>query len=262
MDKRLPRRGELVVATVKEIVNYGAYLALDDYGIDGFLPISEASSRWIRKLDDIIKVGQKVVAKVIRIDRYTSTVDLSLKEVAAGERDRILRNWKRNRRGKRLLEELSKHLGITYDEVINKFGELIEEAPTIYDLIIDIVTSPEILEDTMFTEEERGKVLQFLSRRIHPKKYIYEMIISASYIGKGGVSRIREAFEAIDDHTKKIDGLKIKIAHIAAPRYSLKLESHRSDVIKKAKQIIDEVISKLDKKIDIKIMEEKSRVEV
>jgi translation initiation factor 2 subunit 1 len=262
MDKKLPRRGEFVVATVKEIVNYGAYLHLDDYGIDGFLPISEASSRWIRKLEDVIKVGQKVVAKVTRLDRYTNSVDLSLKEVAAGERDRILRNWKRNRRGKRLLEELSKHMDMSYTEILNKFGDIIKEAVTIYDAIIDVVTNPELIDDTYFTEDEKKVVLEFLGKRIHPKKYIYEVIINASYIGRDGVSHIKKAFEKIERNIEKVGDVEIKIMHIAAPRYNLRLESHKSDAIKKAKQLMAKVLEKASKDLDIKVLEEKSRVEI
>jgi len=46
-----PEIGELVVATVNEIRDYGVYVMLDEYGKEGFLHIS-----YIR---DLLKLGEE-----------------------------------------------------------------------------------------------------------------------------------------------------------------------------------------------------------
>ena len=45
-----PDEGELVVCTVTEVKQNGAYVALDEYaGINGFIFIGEVASGWIKK---------------------------------------------------------------------------------------------------------------------------------------------------------------------------------------------------------------------
>ena len=45
LEEAVPEIGELVVASVTRITNYGAYMKLEDYPFDGFLHISQVSSR-------------------------------------------------------------------------------------------------------------------------------------------------------------------------------------------------------------------------
>ena len=63
-----PEVGDLVVATVRRIVDYGAYVHLDEYGKEGLLHISEISSSWVRNIRDHVREGQKVVLKVLRVN--------------------------------------------------------------------------------------------------------------------------------------------------------------------------------------------------
>jgi len=67
--REFPEEGEFVIATVKSIHNYGAFLSLDEYsGKDGFMHISEVAPTFVRNIRDYLKEGQKIVAKVIRVD--------------------------------------------------------------------------------------------------------------------------------------------------------------------------------------------------
>jgi len=50
-----PEAGELVVATVERIADYGAYVMLDEYGREGLLHISEISSTWVKNIRDFIR---------------------------------------------------------------------------------------------------------------------------------------------------------------------------------------------------------------
>jgi translation initiation factor 2 subunit alpha (aeIF-2a) len=88
---QLPKEGEILVATVKQVFDYGSYVTLDEYGgIQAFLPWSEISTRWVKNIRDVVKEGRKVIVKVIRVDRKKGTVDVSLKKVTmmTGRRER------------------------------------------------------------------------------------------------------------------------------------------------------------------------------
>ncbi|MCK4434705.1 S1 RNA-binding domain-containing protein, partial [Candidatus Bathyarchaeota archaeon] len=63
-----PEIGDLVMATVGDVKDYGAYVKLDEYDQMGLLHISEISSSWVRNIRNFVREGQKVVLKVLRVD--------------------------------------------------------------------------------------------------------------------------------------------------------------------------------------------------
>jgi len=56
-----PEPGDLVIATVKTVMDYGAYATLDEHNDKrGFLHISEISSARIRNVRDFVRENQKL----------------------------------------------------------------------------------------------------------------------------------------------------------------------------------------------------------
>lgn len=72
--------GQRVEGEVVRVTDFGAFVDLG--GIDGLLPISEFSWQRINNPQDVLKVGQKVELKVLKIDRETNRISLSLKRMA------------------------------------------------------------------------------------------------------------------------------------------------------------------------------------
>ena len=65
-----PSEGELVVALVREVKQNGAYVDLEEYeGIEGFIFIGEIASGWVKNIRSIVREGQRVVAKVIKVKK-------------------------------------------------------------------------------------------------------------------------------------------------------------------------------------------------
>jgi translation initiation factor 2 subunit 1 len=63
-----PEAGDLVIATIETVTDYGAYAKLDEYDKKGLLHVSEIASSWIRNIRDYVREGQKLVLKVLRVD--------------------------------------------------------------------------------------------------------------------------------------------------------------------------------------------------
>jgi ribosomal protein S1 len=71
--------GQVVKGEVVRITDFGAFVDLG--GIDGLLPLSQLSWRWIDHPTDILKVGDKFDVEVIAVDHEKQRVSLSLKNL-------------------------------------------------------------------------------------------------------------------------------------------------------------------------------------
>ena len=77
-----PEPGSLVVCTVTQVVDFGAFVSIDEYaGKQGLIHISEVASGWIKYIRDHVREGQKIVCKVLNVDTSRLHIDLSLKVV-------------------------------------------------------------------------------------------------------------------------------------------------------------------------------------
>jgi len=71
--------GQRVEGTVSRIAAFGAFI--DIGGVDGLIHISELSWGRIRKVEEVLKEGDKVVVTVIGIDKEKGKISLSLKDI-------------------------------------------------------------------------------------------------------------------------------------------------------------------------------------
>ncbi|MEO6847341.1 MAG: 30S ribosomal protein S1 [Chthoniobacterales bacterium] len=70
--------GDLVKGTVTKIASFGAFIQLAEE-IDGLVHISQISEDHVEKVKDILKVGQEVEARVIKVDKLERRIGLSIK---------------------------------------------------------------------------------------------------------------------------------------------------------------------------------------
>jgi 4-hydroxy-3-methylbut-2-enyl diphosphate reductase len=73
--------GQVREGTVKSITDFGAFIDLG--GVDGLLHISEMSYGRIKHPSQVLKDGEKIQVKVLRLDREKEKVSLGLKQVLA-----------------------------------------------------------------------------------------------------------------------------------------------------------------------------------
>ncbi len=76
--------GDLVQGTVSKLTNFGAFIQLKDE-IDGLVHISQISEDRVDKVKDVLKVGQEVEARVIKVDKAERRIGLSIKAAHYGE---------------------------------------------------------------------------------------------------------------------------------------------------------------------------------
>ncbi len=78
--------GDLVTGKVTKLASFGAFVQLQD-DIDGLVHISQISEDHIAKVKDVLKVGDDVEARVIKIDPGERRIGLSIKAAGYSEED-------------------------------------------------------------------------------------------------------------------------------------------------------------------------------
>ncbi len=72
------RIGDVVPGVISKLTTFGAFVELKD-GIDGLVHISQIQEERVDKVKDVLKPGQEVQARVIKIDREQRRIGLSIK---------------------------------------------------------------------------------------------------------------------------------------------------------------------------------------
>ncbi len=76
--EKLYRVGDLVQGKVTKLASFGAFVGLQ-HEIDGLVHISQISEERVEKIKNVLKVGQDVSARVVKIDRGERRIGLSIK---------------------------------------------------------------------------------------------------------------------------------------------------------------------------------------
>ncbi len=71
--------GQVVEGEVVRITDFGAFI--DIGGMDGLLPLSQMSWRWVDHPSDVLKIADKIKVEIIGIDQDKQRVSLSLKNL-------------------------------------------------------------------------------------------------------------------------------------------------------------------------------------
>ncbi len=236
--KELPDVGELVVATVKEVYDYGAYLTLDEYGgLEAYLPWSEVASRWVRSIHDVVKPGQKIVVKVIRVNKRRKQVDVSLKRVYENERRRKMMEWKRAQKAEKILEIAAQRLGKSLEEAYREAGWPLEEA---YGELMAAfeeaaMRGEEVLRKAGVPEEWIKPLMEEIRRHVEIKRVRISGILMARSFAGDGVERVRETLlEVKNTILGESSDLSVKLYTVGAPRYRIDIESYDYKTIEKA----------------------------
>jgi len=75
---QLYKVGDLVTGKVTKLASFGAFVGLQ-HDIDGLVHISQVSEERVDKIKNVLKVGQEVTARVIKIDKAERRIGLSIK---------------------------------------------------------------------------------------------------------------------------------------------------------------------------------------
>ena len=247
--KEYPEEGEFVVGTVINVQNYGAFVSLDEYpNKEGFIHIAEVASGWVKRIRNHIKEKQKVVCKVLHVDKSKGHIDLSLKRVNEHQKREKIKEWKNSQKAEKLMEMLADRLGKTVEECHDEFGDkLVEKFGSLYAAFEETAYDPEILIQENFNGEWI-KEFQILAQ----ENITISFVEITGYIDitsplPDGVKHIKQSL--LKGEESEYDDVEIEIHYIGGGEYSL---SVKAPDYKIAEEEMKKAVSRIEEEIDNK----------
>jgi len=243
-----PESGDLVIATVQEVTDYGAYVKLDEYEKRGLLHVSEISSSWIRNIRDFVREGQKIVVKVLRVEPEKGHIDVSLRRVTKRERIEKIMSWKKERKAEALMREVAEKVGLPMEEVHEKAVVPIEKEFGLYEGFEKAVREgEEVLTKIGVLADIAKAMIEVGTERIHVPMVKVKGIVEVRCNKPNGAQIIKDAFlEA--KKAEKARGAKIRFYVVAAPRYSIEVMAenykHAEETLQKIAENVTSNVTK------------------
>jgi len=235
-----PEIGDLVIATVESVTDYGAYVKLDEYGKTGLLHISEISSSWIRNIRDFVREGQKVVLKVLRVDKEKGHIDLSLRRVTKREKIEKIMAWKRERKAEALLRSVSEKTGLPLGEVYEKAGAPMEKEYGLYEGFEKVVKEGvKVLTAVGVPEDLTTAIAEVAKERIRAPMVNVKGIVELRCMKPNGVKIIEESFFNAKK-TEKSRDMKLRFYVVATPKYCIEVQAENYKYAEAALQRVAE----------------------
>jgi len=219
-----PEPGDLVLASVQKITDYGAYALLDEYQKEGLLHISEVSSGWVRNIRDFVRQGQKVVLKVLRVDAEKGHVDLSLRRVSRRERREKILSWKKERKAESLMRSVSEKLNQPVEEVYSKINPQVEEkfGGTYEALEKAAREGPDTLIEVGVPKDIAAVIAEVAKEKIKPPMVKIKGTLELQCMKPNGAVHIREALLNAQE-IEKPKGTKIRVYVVSPPKYCVEV---------------------------------------
>jgi translation initiation factor 2 subunit 1 len=244
--KEYPDEGELVVGTVIKVQNFGAFVSLDEYpGREGFIHIAEIATGWVKRIRNHIKEKQKVVCKVMNIDKTKDHVDLSLKRVNEHQRRDKIQEWKNTQKAEKLLEMVAKQIGMAVEQCHKEFGnDVIKKYGSLYAAFEESAYDPESLGNEGFKGDWIKEFASVAKENISIPFVKIKGYLSVNSWLPDGVTYIRDALSNAEQ--SEFEDVDIQVKYVGAPQYMITVKAPdykvAEDEMKKAVERIKESV--------------------
>ena len=231
-----PEEGELIVGTVTSIRNFGAFVTLDEYNNrEAFIHLSEVATGWVKYIRDHIREGQKIVARVLRIDPAKSQIDLSLKRINDHQRREKIQSWKNEQKAVRLLALIAAKLKIEPDATHALFAEtLVERYGSLFEAFEVASADPKRFQKEGGRAAWVTAFLEIAQENLQPPHITIKGTLEVSDSAPDGLEHVRAALQ----EAEAVDPEAVRVHYVGAPKYRVQVEGtqykHAEETLKKA----------------------------
>ena len=246
--RNLPETGDLVIGTVKSIFDHGVYVDLDEYeDLQAYCHVSEVSSTWVRNIRNVMRLGKKVVGRVMRVKE--NQIDISIKRVSDGLKRKKVEETKKYKTALTLLEMSAKKRKVSFDIARAEVEDLCtEHYGSLYQAFEEALFSGESIFTEAGVSEEWAQVLTDIARKnlTIPKVEISRDLEIICWEGNGvnlikdaltKASKSREEIEAVEEE------LDMNIYVRGAPIYRFVISARDYEL---AEELMSKAISAIE----------------
>jgi translation initiation factor 2 subunit 1 len=215
-----PEEGELVVGTVREVQNFGAFVTLEEYkGKEGFVHIREVAPGWVKRIRDYVREQQRVVCKVQGVDSKKGHIDLSIKAVNDHQKRETVQAWKNEQKADKFLELMAERQGTTVPKLIDQFGRtLIAKFGTLYQAFQEAAEYGEqVFKDEGIEGEWIPGFVAFAKENIQAQFVDIAGYVDIQSHAPDGVKHVAKALKAAE--RSEFEDVQIEVAYMGAPHY-------------------------------------------
>ncbi len=236
-----PEKNELVMCTITEVFDQGAYATLDEYGgKEGMIHISEIASGWIKNIRRHVKEGQKTVCKVLKVKKGKDQIDLSIRRVKDSQRSWKSEQWKRDRKADNLLDQVAKSVGEDLDAAYEKIGFPLQEQgyDDMYSAFEEAaLEGREFLEENLDVSDEWiDALMDLIETSVEPPIVNVKGFVDLKTMSSNGIDVIKNALVEARDYASDSD-VDVEIKYVGSPSYSINVTAPD---YKKAEKVLQE----------------------
>jgi translation initiation factor 2 subunit 1 len=247
--RNLPEKGALVMGTVKSIFDHGVYVDLDEYeDLQAYCHVSEVSSTWVRNIRNVMRLGKKVVGRVMRVKE--NQIDISIKRVSDELKRTKVEEWKRYKTAITFLEMAAKQRKIDLDTARTEVEDASDEH---YGSLFHAFEESLFKGESIFTDvgisEDWAKVLTDVARKnlTIPKVEITRDVEIICWEGDG-INIIKKALKDALKAREEIDAgekeLNLQLFTRGAPIYRFMISARDYQLAEQLMSIAFENIEK------------------
>jgi translation initiation factor 2 subunit 1 len=221
-----PEEGELVVGTVREVQNFGAFVTLEEYpGKEGFVHIREVAPGWVKRIRDFVREQARVVCKVQGVDAKKGHIDLSLKAVNDHQRRETIQAWKNEQKADNYLKMMAERQKTTAEALIADYGaKLIDAFGSMY---AAFQQAAEYGKEAFDQEGLKGPWVEpfiaFAKENIQASFVEITGFVDVSSPAPDGVKHVAKALKAAEK--SEFEDVTIEVAYMGAPHYRVTVKA-------------------------------------
>ena len=231
-----PDTGELVICKVLNVDRVYVRVSLEDYGglpheenASGMIHIKELSNRWVKNINSIISVGQRVVLSVLRVNEERGYLDLSLRRVNKVQRTKTMSAWRYATKLEGLLKFFAEQNNLTIQDlyekalwaIIDEFGDLRTAFEEVKEEGIEVLKNIPELE---LSDDLIQALYQLILENVTISKVNINVEFQIQVPNGNGIDIIKEAI-ASSAKLRKPKGISTKFSYSGAPIYRCELEA-------------------------------------
>jgi translation initiation factor 2 subunit 1 len=221
-----PEKGELVVGEIDEIESFGVFVDLEEYeGKRGLAHISEVASGWIKNVRDHVQEGERVVAKVLDVDRDSQQIDLSIKDVNDHQHSDKIQEWKNDQKAEAWLD-----IALGEDAAADRYravaSAILEEYETLYAGFEEAaIHGAEALEGVDLDGDDREAIVETARENVSVPYVTVAGYVDLESPAGDGVDRIKEALRAAEGNGDVPEEVDLSVTYVGSPEYRIRVQA-------------------------------------